>query len=158
MRKRTLTNSLWIAFFMSVIVYHFIYYAQLPKLKSAGFENTSLLGYIFLFVGIFSLLLIINLDMFMLSRPKRIEVSLDTISESLRGRSEEEIAGIAKANWFINRFIICLAVAETSGILALVLGLLNGKPIVVNILFTLAYIGLIYLRIRLSASWQRMYL
>jgi len=157
-KKKLLINLLWSSFFVAVIVYNFLYLYLRGSQAKLGGALGALIDNTFLFIGIFCFLIAINLDIFMLSRPGTITVSPSALGEGISEKSEEEIIKAGKAQWFIARFIILCAVIETIGILGLVAGLLKGNPLYAHTLFGLAYLGLIYARLRYSLRWQRMYL
>jgi len=157
-RRKLLINLLWSSFFVAVIIYNFLYFYLRTSLTKLAGVGGAIIDNIFLFIGIFCFLVVINFDLFMLSRARTITVSPSLVPEGIADKSEEEIIKTAKARWFLPRFIIACALIETIGLFALVVGLLKGNPLYVYILFGLSYLGLIYLRLRYSLRWQRMYL
>ncbi len=157
MGRSTTVNIIWSAMFVGVVVFQGIYFQigkSLAPVEGAGMNTV--LG-TFVFAGIFCLLVVINMDFFMLSKPRTISVKAERLPTGTALKSEEEIITTAKAQWFTTRFIVALAFAEAIGALGLITGILGGSPPVVHTLFGLSYFALIYLRLRLGMSWQRMY-
>ena len=155
--RRTI-STLWFAFFLAIIVYHGIIFARPWESEVGAALVPAAIGYILLFMGILSLLVVVNLDLFMLSRPRTIRISASQLPPGTAEKSEEEILAAAKAAWFSIRFIIICAFAETPGIYALLLALFGGDMLIVNILVGLAYISILYAGIRLATGWARTYL
>lgn len=158
MASRRIISALWFAFFMAIIIYHLLIYMLRPQVEEAASQIPALIGLVLLFLGIFSLLVVVNLDLFMLSRPATIRISASQLPKGTAEKSEEDILATAKAVWFQVRFIILCAVAETPGIFALVLAMMGGDMLIVNLLMGLAYISILYAGFRLATSWRRIYL
>jgi|GEM_PF-2300467 len=161
-RNRAVLSIIWSGFFIAVILYHGVIYGFSYAFRPEGAPEPefapAIISYILLFIGIFCLLAVINMDLFMLSRPGTIRISASQLPPGTAEKSEQEILSTAKATWFQMRFIILCAVAETPGVLALVLNFMAGDMLIVNILLGLAYFAILYAGIRLAAGWGRMYL
>lgn len=156
MQTKALTNYLWSAFFIAVIVYHaLIISGRLPVEDVGGVE---LISYILLACGIITLLLIVGLDLFLISRTHRIHVSADLLPEGTGLVDEENVARQAKASYYMRYFIITCALAEAPGIFGLVLHILGGSPVIVHTLLGIAYLTLLYIRMRMATTWEKMYL
>ena len=156
MRTKALTNYLWSAFFISVVIYHaLIISGMLPVESVSGVE---LVSYILLICGIFMLLVIVGLDISLISRTRRIRVSADLLPEGTGPVDEDELASQAKAAYYFRLFIITCALAEAPGIIGLVLHLLGGSPVMVHTLLGIAYLTLLYIRMRMATTWEKMYL
>lgn len=155
-KQSTLLNTLWFSFFLGVIIYHLIYYYMRSAEATQRAMVEDLLSYALLFLGASCAITLINLDIFFLSRPRTI--SPEMLPPGIIDKDEKEIVRTLKAHWFRVRFVLCLALAEASGVFGLVVGFLGGNPLVASILFLLSYLMLIYLRLRLALLWQRMYL
>jgi len=156
MRTKALTNYLWSAFFISVVIYHaLIISGRLPVESVSGIE---LVSYTLLACGIITLLVIVGLDISLISRPRRIRVSADLLPEGTGPVDEDELASQAKAAYYFRLFIITCALAEAPGIIGLVLHLLGGSPVMVHTLLGIAYLTLLYIRMRMATTWEKMYL
>jgi len=155
---RSVISALWFAFFMAIIIYHVLIYMLRPQIEQTASPIPAFIGLGLLFVGMFCLLVVINMDIFMLGRPHTIRVSAGQLPPGTSEKSEEEILAAAKATWFQMRFIVLCAIAETPGVLALVLAILGGDMLMVSVLMGLAYFGILYAGIRLQTSWAKMYL
>ena len=71
---------------------------------------------------------------------------------------EDALRRELKARYYFARVVIVLALAEAIGIYGLVLGLLGAEQWVVHTLFALSYTGMLYIRLRMTVAWERMYL
>ena len=156
MRTKALTNYLWSAFFIAVIIYHALIISRTLPVEDT--EAAEVLGYILLFCGIFVLFVIINLDIFLISRPRRIHVSADLLPEGTGPLDEDDVARQAKAAYYFRLFIITCAIAEAPGIFGLVLYILGGSPVIVHTLLGISYLTLLYIRTRTATTWEKMYL
>ncbi len=158
MKHKPFVKILWLAFFFALIIYHALSYYVLYGAVKGIDQFVSILSYVFLFLGIFSVVALINVDIFMLSKPGTISISVESLPIGVADKSEEEILKIAKAHWFQIRYILTLSLAELSGILGLVLSILGGNQVYISTLFGFAYFSLVYLRFRLGMTWEKLYL
>ncbi len=156
MRTKALANYLWSAFFISVVIYHaLIISGRLPVESVGGIE---LISYILLICGIFMLLVIVGLDISLISRARRIRVSADLLPEGTGPVDEDELARQAKATYYQRLLIVTCALAEVPGVVGLVLCMLGGPPVIVHTLVGIAYLMLLYIRMRMATTWEKMYL
>ena len=147
---------LWAAFLFSVVMYHALVVGNiLPAQPSAQGE---LLSYIFLFLGIFQLLVIVNLDIFLIARPRRIKIGGDVLQGQRPQDDPVALAAQMKAAYYRRLFILMCALAETIGIYGLLVYLLGGGKMFAHALMGIAYLSLIYIWLRARASWEAMYL
>jgi len=156
MRTKALTNYLWSAFFISVIVYHALIISRPFSVEDTGIGE--LLGYVLLFCGIITLLVVLGLDLFLISRPRRIHVSADLLPEGTGPLDENDVARQAKAAYYTRLFIITCGVAEAPGVCGLVLHFVGGSPVIVHTLLGISYLTLLYIRMRMATTWEKMYL
>ena len=156
MRTKALTNYLWSAFFISIIVYHALIISG--KLTVGEISDDGSFGYPLLACGVITLLVVLGLDLFLISRPRRIHVSADLLPEGTGMVNEEDVARKAKAAYYFRLFIIMCALAEMTGIDGLVLNLFGGSPVIVHTLLGIAYLTLLYIRMRMATTWEKMYL
>jgi len=156
MRTKALTNYLWSAFFIAVIIYHALIISG--RLPVEGTSGTGFFSYILLACGVITLLVVLGLDLFLISRPRRIHVSADLLPESTGPVDEDELASQAKAAYYFRLFIITCALAELPGVVGLVLHILGGSPVIVHTLLGISYLTLLYIRMRMATTWEKMYL
>jgi hypothetical protein len=153
--KRT-TNLIWAGFFVSVIVYHGLLLSGL--LPTAEQPAPALLAHVLLALGVIQLLLVVGFDLMMIGRPGTITVRPEMLPPGDKPVDERELARVLKARYYFMRVVIVLALAEAIGLYGLVLGLLGAEWWVVHTLFALSYTAMLYIRLRMSVGWERMYL
>ncbi len=151
-------NVLWVAFFFSVVMYQALIAANIIPPAAGSQPQGAVLGYILLFFGIFQLLIIINLDIFLIGRPRKLRVSADILQGREVPEDPAQFAQAAKAAYLMRMFIVVCALAEASGIYGLVLYLLGGPVGYAHALIGLAYVSLIYIWLRSHYCWEAMYL
>jgi hypothetical protein len=147
---------LWAAFFMSVVMYQALILADIIPQQSPA-QPGGILGYIFLFLGIFQLLVIINADIFYVGKPRRISLNIPGLQDKPPAHVEQLVRE-AKAGHYRIMFIMMCALAEAVGIYGLLVYLLGGEKLFAHILMGIAYLGLIYIWLRARSCWEAMYL
>ena len=161
MGTRGLTNLVWCAFFMGVLVYHALIISRVLPQQEAGAAG-ALLGAALLLLAILQLLTLVALDVFLVSRPRKLRVTGELLDQLLPpgGAPVDEalVARRAKAAYYLRLFVLLCALAEAVGIYGLVLYLLGGAVAQVHTILGLAYVSLLYVRMRMATTWERMYL
>ncbi len=158
MNQRILMNVLWAAFFFSVVMYQALIAANIIPPAAGSQPQSAVLGYILLFLGIFQLFVIINLDIFLIGRPRKLRVSADILQGRETLEDPAELARAIKASYLLRLFILTIALAEATGLYGLVLYLLGGPVGYAHALIGLAYVSLIYIWLRSHYCWEAMYL
>jgi hypothetical protein len=156
--QRMLMNILWMAFFFSVVMYHALIVSNAVPPEGGPHAGMELFGYIFLFLGIFQLLVIINLDIFLIGRPRKLRVGADILQGREVPEDPAQFAQAAKATYLMRLFILVCALAEASGLYGLVLYMLGGPVGYAHALMGIAYVSLIYVWLRMHYCWEAMYL
>jgi len=93
--RRTI-STLWFAFFLAIIVYHGIIFARPWESEVGAALVPAAIGYILLFMGILSLLVVVNLDLFMLSRPRTIRISASQLPRAPLRRARRKSLPLQK--------------------------------------------------------------
>ena len=156
MRTKALTNYLWSAFFIAVIIYHALIISRTLPVEDTSADE--IVGYALLACGILILLVVLGLDLFLISRPRRIHVSADLLPEGTDLVDEDDVARKAKAAYYTRLFIITCMIAEAPGVEGLVLNFVGGSPVIVHTLLGISYLTLLYIRTRTATTWEKMYL
>ena len=156
MRTKALTNYLWSAFFIAVIIYHALIISRALPVENTGADE--IVGYILLACGVLILLVTLGLDLFLISRPRRIHVSAGLLPEGTDLVDEDDVARQAKAAYYFRLFIITCGIAEAPGVMGLVLHFVGGSPVIVHTLLGISYLTLLYIRMRMATTWEKMYL
>ncbi len=152
--KRT-TNIMWTVFFLSVLLYHGLLTWRLPTVEAPPPE---LLAHALLAFGAATLVGLIVYDLAVFGRPRTVSVRPEMLPPEGSPIDESTFVRGLKSRYYFTRIMIVLSVAEASGICGLALGLLGGKLWAVHTLFALSYTAMLYIRLRMSTAWERMYL
>ena len=153
-----LMNILWMAFFFSVVMYHALIVSNAVPPEGAPMASAAMLGYILLFLGIFQLLVIVNLDLFLIGRPRKLRVGADILQGREVPEDPAQFAQAAKAAYILRMFIVLSALAEAAGLYGLVLYMVGGPVGYAHALMGIAYASLIYIWLRMHYRWEAMYL
>lgn len=139
-------------------MYHALIVSNAVPPEGGPQASAAMLGYILLFLGIFQLLVIINLDIFLIGRPRKLRVGADILQGREVPDDPAQFAQAAKAAYLMRLFIIVCALGEASGLYGLVLYMLGGPAGYSHVLMGLSYASLIYIWLRLHFRWEAMYL
>jgi len=156
MSTRRTTNFIWAAFFGSVVIYHGVLLAGLAP--PAEQPAPAAASWALLALGAAQLAALLVFDLAVFSRPRTIAVRPEMLPPEGQPVDEDALRRELKARYYFARVVIVLALAEAIGIYGLVLGLLGAEQWVVRTLFALSYTGMLYIRLRMTVAWERMYL
>ena len=153
-----LMNILWMAFFFSVVMYHALIVSNAVPPEGGPHAGTEIIAYVLLFFAVFQLLVIVNLDLFLIGRPRKLRVGADILQGREAPEDPAQFAQAAKAAYIMRMFIVLSALAEAAGLYGLVLYMLGGPVGYAHALMGIAYVSLIYIWLRMHYRWEAMYL
>jgi hypothetical protein len=156
MNTKQTTNMMWTAFFMSVLIVHgMLLSGQLPASEP---KPTEAMAYTLLVLGVLQLLAVVIYDLAVFGRPRTVSVRPEMLPPEGQPVDEQALLRELKGRYYLTRVIIVLAFAEAIGLYGFVLGVVGTAPWVVHTLFALSYTAMLYIRLRMSTAWERMYL